>query len=42
MTAKEVMTMTTKREYRALDVQTDGEDMHVTGYAAVFNERTLL
>lgn len=34
--------MTIKREYRALDVQADGEEMHVTGYAAVFNERTLL
>lgn len=34
--------MPTKREYRELDVQADGEDMHVTGYAAVFNERTLL
>lgn len=34
--------MTTRREYRSLDVQADGEDMHVTGYAAVFNERALL
>lgn len=33
--------MTNKREFRALDMQAD-DSMHVSGYAAVFNQRTLL
>lgn len=29
-------------EYRALDVKASGDEMHVEGYAAIFNERALI